>query len=152
MEPEEKDAFEIHAILAGIECGLSPIHAAIENGWTPKKLKLRMTDKDFAELIMAALDVADAKIESRLYEQADQGNMTAITTWLFNRMPHKWSDRKRIDVVTGNVINATVVIHTKEAVKELLLSESTEDFTRALSPGGALDSEVIDAEVIEDGD
>lgn len=127
--------------------GVTELNAGLEVGWTPRQTRLNMADPNFAEIVEAAKGRADGTIEKTLYEVAKRGNLGAIQMWLYNRQPNRWKDVKRIEVQSEHTVTVGVIGATKQALLELM----TEHGARALQPGGALDTPIIDGEVIEDG-
>jgi hypothetical protein len=121
---EDRDAFQIIQILEAVKDGVSPLDAAVQAGWTPAQFRKRMSDRDFAQLIMSA-----------------------IALYLYNKAPHRWSDRKRVDVNTGVQVNIAVVETTKATLRELM-AEDPVAYARAFAPGGALDA-AIDVDATE---
>lgn len=147
-ELDERERFQEMQILEYVQEGISPLDAAIQAGWTPAQFRRRMTDRDFAQLIMEYEEVAVASVESKLHELATNGNMSAIALYLFNKAPHRWADRKRVDVNTGVQINVAVVETTKQTLRELM-AEDPVAYARAFAPGGALDAAIIDVDESE---
>ncbi|HVE28350.1 MAG TPA: hypothetical protein VNC22_23240 [Sporichthya sp.] len=144
---EDRDAFQVIQILEAVKDGVSPLDAAVQAGWTPAQFRKRMSDRDFAQLIMEHEEVAVASVESKLHLLAMDGNMSAIALYLYNKAPHRWSDRKRVDVNTGVQVNIAVVETTKATLRELM-AEDPVAYARAFAPGGALDA-AIDVDATE---
>jgi hypothetical protein len=144
---EDRDAFKVLHIMELVQDGVSPLDAAIQAGMTPAEFRRKMTDREFAQLVLEYEDVAVATVESKLHQLARDGNMSAIALYLFNKAPHRWADRKRVDVNTGVQVNIAVVETTKQTLRELM-SEDPVAYARAFAPGGALDA-VIDVDESE---
>lgn len=145
---QDRDAFVVMHIMELVQDGISPLDAAVQAGWTPAMFRKRMTDRDFAQLILEYEEVAVATVESKLQQLAQEGNMSAIALYLFNKAPHRWADRKRVDVNTGVQVNIAVVETTKQTLRELM-SEDPVAYARAFAPGGALDAAIIDVDESE---
>lgn len=131
---------EAELFLEFLKDGTPPLHAAIEVGWSPAKLRKMMSDPDFAALCAEAEDHQDETIEQALFRQAEKGNMAAIQMWLYNRQPDRWRDTKRIEVKTETTIQVGIVASVKEAAIALLREHGV----------GELQAAVIDAEVVDD--
>lgn len=54
-------------------------------------------DKDFAKAVNQAETEAHELIEDALFQAALAGNVTAQQVYLYNRMPDKWADRRRLE-------------------------------------------------------
>lgn len=145
---DEREKFQVMQILEYVQEGISPLDAAVQAGWTPAQFRRKMTDRDFAQLVMEYEEVAVASVESKLQELAREGNMSAIALYLFNKAPHRWADRKRVDVNTGVQVNIAVVETTKQTLRELM-QEDPVAYARAFAPGGALDAAIIDVDESE---
>lgn len=75
--------------------------------------------------------------------------MEAVKMWLLNRKKEAWSDKREISL-TGEVVVAQVIIDgTREGLRAMLESQQNQDIVAALTPGGALDAEVCDAELLD---
>lgn len=144
---EDRDAFQVIQIMQSVQDGIAPLDAAVQAGWTPAQFRRRMADREFAQLILENEEVAVASVESKLHLLAMDGNMSAIALYLFNKAPHKWADRKRVDVNTGVQVNIAVVETTKQTLRELM-AEDPVAYARAFAPGGALDA-AIDVDATE---
>jgi len=103
-----------------IACGIHPVNAGIEAGWSPAQTKKKMAEPEFKELCEAALQRADASIEEALYAIASRGNLGAIQMWLYNRQPDRWRDVKRIEVRNDVTVSLGVVESVKRGAIELL--------------------------------
>lgn len=55
-------------------------------------------DPDFKAACVEARDLADETIVKRLYDEARNGNITAMIFWLKNRRPLEWRDRRDLTV------------------------------------------------------
>lgn len=54
-------------------------------------------DKAFAKAVSEAEMEAHELIEDALFQAALAGNVTAQQVYLYNRMPDKWADRRRLE-------------------------------------------------------
>lgn len=54
-------------------------------------------DPDFAAQVEQAEMDANEPVEDALYQAALAGNVVAAQVWLYNRMPERWQDRRRVD-------------------------------------------------------
>lgn len=52
-------------------------------------------DQRFADGVMTAEIEANELVEKALFDAAKSGNVAAIKVWLFNRLPHRWAERKK---------------------------------------------------------
>lgn len=137
---ELRNIEECTRFLELIRSGVGPLNAGLEVGWSPAKTRRMLKQPDFAELVSDANDQLDENIQGALARAAQNGNMTAIQMWLYNRRPEEWRDVKRIEVHNQTEISIGVVASVKQAAAELL----REHGPRALQPGGMIDAEVID--------
>ena len=115
--------------------GTPRLDAAIEVGWSLTKLRRKLHDPGFIDLLEAVEQHQNQIIEQALYWKAKTGNMDAIKMWLFNRYPERWRDVRRIEVEERSEINVTVASSVKSAVIDLIRS----GHTQSLQPGGILD-------------
>lgn len=76
--------------------GSSPATAAETLGFTWRTVKDHLQrDFEFREALVEAQDVATARIEDRLYREAEGGNLGAIKMWLTNRSEKgRWVDER----------------------------------------------------------
>lgn len=121
-----EEMLEYDRFLELIRDGIPEINAALEVGWTPRRLKQLLNDPEFTELVGYARDEADGTIEKVLYEQASKGKQWAVSLWLFNRQPDRWKDIRRIEVNTTTTVNIGTVRSVKEAALELLREQGIE--------------------------
>lgn len=63
-------------------------------------------------------DVADCKVESALYKNAIEGNVTAQIFWLKNRKPNQWNIPQPLPVV--GITQETIEVGL-ESLKQLLI-------------------------------
>jgi len=136
----EKERF-----LEAVSLGTPPVLAGIEVGWPPGRTKRELADKEFASLVLEARGLMLDSLEVKLYQMALNGNMTAMQMMLYNKRPEDWKDIKRIEVKTETTINVTEVAAAKQALVELIRSGGT----KALQPGGALDGDIEEGDVVE---
>lgn len=78
------------------EKGLHPATAAEQVGFTWATVKEHLlTDDLFREAFADAQEMALARIEDKLYDEALHGNLGAIKMWLTNRAPRgRWVDER----------------------------------------------------------
>lgn len=126
--------------------GQRPLHAGLSLGWSPDKIRRVSSEPDMAEMLRVIDDYNDESVEMALLKTAKAGNFSAQQFWLMNRKPHLWQDVRKVQVTKTEQVSVEVVHSVKAAALELLREQGA----AALQPGGALD--VIDAEVVEDGD
>ena len=143
--PHEKKRF-----LAMVQSGIPRLHAAIDIGWSPSKLAHLLASKDFNEMVAYAEAYVDDDIEMVLVHKAKDGNMEAIKMWLTNRRPDRWADKREVKH-TGEVQVAQVIIDgTREGLRALIEGGDREGLIQAVMPGGSLDEEIADAELVDD--
>jgi len=140
----EREAEEHQKFFELVRTGVRPIHAAVEVGWSPAKLRTLMKRPDFMELIDVAENMLDETVEEALYNSALKGNFRAQQMWLLNRQGKKWRDVRHIEVNSRERLEVGVVLGVKQAAAELLRSEGV----AALQPGSNLDIE--DAEIVDE--
>lgn len=149
VSAEERLADEKIEFLDLIQKGVPRLHAAVDVGWTPRRLALLLANAEFFELVTTFEERMTDKVEMVLLQKALGGNMESVKMWLLNRRPERWADKREISV-TGEVVVAQVVIDgTREGLRAMLESPQGADIVAALTPGGALDAEVCDAELLD---
>lgn len=149
VNPEERLAAEKMEFLDLVKRGIPRLHAAVDVGWTPRRLSLLLANQEFHELVTTYESYIDDKVEKVLLDKALGGNMDAVKMWLLNRKKDKWADKREISV-SGEVTVAAVVIEgTVGGLRAMLESQQNPDVVQALTPGGSLDAEVCDAELVE---
>lgn len=126
-----------------VASGVPPVNAGIEVNWSPLHTKMVMRDPEFADVVMGALQRANASIEEALYNKARAGNVSAIQMWLFNREPDRWRDVKRIEVRSDTRVTVTSVESVKVGVLALLREQGV-GAMQALEPGDIVDTEIVD--------
>lgn len=147
IAPDEKLALEKEQFLAKVQKGVPRLHAALDIGWTLRKMHLLLANADFMECVQAAEDFVTDGVEMVLLHKAEDGNMEAIKMWLQNRRRDRWADRREV-AVTGTVEVAQVVIDgTREGLRAML--EEHTGVIEAVMPGGFLDEDIVDAVIVE---
>jgi hypothetical protein len=126
--------------------GISAVNAGVAVGWTPAHTRKLMRNEEFAEIVKGAQEQANGTVEEALYHRAVAGNVAAMQMWLFNREPDRWRDVRRIEVRSDTRISVVAVESVKAGVLELLRDQGASAM-QALESG-----EIIDADVIDDGD
>lgn len=95
---------------------------------SPRTIQLYMRDEkgqltDFGRQVLEAEAEADEEVETALYDAAVSGNVTAIQTWLYNRVEAKWSPRTGATAVavSGSVASSiSVDEETRSAISDLM--------------------------------
>lgn len=146
-EMTDKERRELTRFLELIRSGAGPLNAGVEVGWSPAKVRRLQADPSMVELIDIARDRQLESIEETLNRMAKDGHFKAIQMVLFNRRPERWRDIKHISVEQHGTLDIGVVHSVKQAALELLRDRGVQ----ALQPA-AVQREIIEAEVIEDGD
>jgi hypothetical protein len=132
--------------LDAIAGGTDPDLAGIEVGWTPRKTRQVMADKDFAELVSLAQNALDLRISRVVARKALGGHEWAVKLWLFNRRPDLFKDVRHIEVKHGVEVPAHVIAATRDAVREGVREAILAGNVAQLQPY----IEIEDAEVISD--
>lgn len=119
---QEFEDIEAHSYFLDLVAdGVPEVNAALEVGWTPRKMHVYLQDKSFAEMVMAARDRADGTIEKVLFDKAKAGQPWAVQMWLHNRKAARWQPgTQRIEVTNTKVGNAEMVGAVKEGVLAVL--------------------------------
>lgn len=133
---------EAEMFLEWVKIGTPPLHAALEVGWSPARLRQMLSDPEFKALVDAMEEYKDQTIEQALFDQAKKGAGWAVQMWLYNRQPDRWRDTKRIEVRSETTIQVGIVASVKEAALALLRER----------PIGELQEGILDAEVVDDVD
>lgn len=147
LAPRVEDR-QMRRFLELVADGTGPLNAGLEVGWSPSKTRRLMRDREFAEMVEIAEDQTIESVEKDLVNAAHRGNVRAIQFYLLNRAPERWKDVRHLEVKQTGQLEIGVIHGVKNAALELLQEKGIE----ALQPGGALDADVIDAEVVEDGE
>jgi hypothetical protein len=130
--------------LDAVASGTDPDLAGIEVGWTPRKTRQVMADKDFAELVSLAQNALDLRISRVVARKALGGHEWAVKLWLFNRRPDLFKDVRHIEVKHGVEVPAHVIAATRDAVREGVREAILAGNVAQLQPY------IEDAEVISD--
>jgi len=147
MAPDEMLASQKEQFLGKVQKGIPRLHAALDVGWTIRKMHLLLANADFMELVQTAEAYVSDDVEMVLLQKAKDGNMEAIKMWLQNRSRDRWADRREI-AVTGTVEVAQVIIDgTRDGLRAML--EEHTGVIEAVMPGGFLDEDIVDAELVE---
>lgn len=129
LELAEKKMF-----LDNLMMGMGPVPAGLMIGWSPQHIDHMIRDPDMGQIIDTIESYKDQTVEEALYKNARTGNVTAQQVWLYNRVPSKWRDTKRVIVESEKRISIEVIHSTRQVALELLESHGV----HALQPGGAL--------------
>jgi len=149
MAPDEMLASQKEEFIRKVQKGIPRLHAALDVGWTIRKMHLLLANADFMELVQTAEAYVSDDVEMVLLQKAKDGNMEAIKMWLQNRSRDRWADRREI-AVTGTVEVAQVIIDgTRDGLRALIESQDRAALIQAVMPGGALDEEIVDAELVD---
>lgn len=110
--------------------------AAREVGLDPSSVRAYAArHEDFRQERRVAEAEADELVEDAMFVAATKDrNQRAIETWLFNRKPDKWRDKRFVGIVGGRADDPTPSVEVTVTDK----SESTERIGRAIEQGGAL--------------
>ena len=101
--PYKFDDIKKEAYFESLRNGLGRMAAARSVGCTPEWMeKLMRRDPEFKRAISQAELEANQKVENALFLAASSGNVVACQVWLYNRMPERWSDRRRMEHVGGD--------------------------------------------------
>lgn len=132
-----------------VQKGVPRTHAALEVGWTLRKMNLLLANAEFFELVQMAEEYDTDEIEMVLNMKAKAGNMEAIKMWLVNRRRDRWADRREVSV-SGQIEVAQVVVDgTREGLRALMEQQDRAALIQAVMPGGSLDEEIVDAELVD---
>ncbi len=150
VSAEERLAEQKEEFLEKVKRGIPRLHAAVDVGWTPRRLSLLLANAEFFELVTTYEECINDEVEMVLLQKAlAGGNMEAIKMWLLNRRPERWADKREVNI-SGEVVVAQVIVDgTREGLRAMLESPQGADIVAALTPGGALDAEVCDAELLD---
>jgi hypothetical protein len=149
VSPEERLDAEKVEFLELVKKGIPRLHAAVDVGWTPRRLSLLLANAEFNELVRMFESYIDDEVQMVLLRKAREGNMDAVRMWLNNRKKEEWADKREINI-SGEVTVAAVVIEgTVGGLRRMLESAQGPDVAEALMPGGSMDAEVCDAELVD---
>ena len=97
------DTIKKEAYFEALKNGLGRMAAARSVDMTPEWMeKLMRRDPEFKKAISRAELEANQKVENALFKAASSGNVVACQVWLYNRMPERWADRRRMEHVGGD--------------------------------------------------
>jgi len=117
----------VEAYLACLEQGMTREAAAGAIGVTRTTAHNWMqADAEFAKLVVAAEDKAEASFTALLRAHAVMGDLQATTFWLERRRSAKWGKRDRVDVTVDIKALAKRIVADGEAGMDVdqLLSEA----------------------------
>jgi len=101
--PYKFDDIKKAAYFESLRNGLGRMAAARSVGCTPEWMeRLMRRDPEFKRSISQAELEANQKIENALFNAAESGNVVAMQVWLYNRMPDRWADRRRMEHIGGD--------------------------------------------------
>ena len=97
--------------------GLTDEEIAIILGISPRTLNYWKKNPEFLQALKRGKLKADFQVTKKLYENAKNGDNTAIIFWLKNRRPDLWRDRAQVELSgqVGTPDNRLIVevIHVK---------------------------------------
>ncbi len=99
MEKERKSKkrkIDLEQIEAMASLGLTDEEIAVVLGISPRTLYYWKKNPEFLQALKRGKLKADFHVIKKLYENAKNGDNTAIIFWLKNRRPDRWRDRKEI--------------------------------------------------------
>jgi len=150
LSADERLSLQKLDFIEKVKLGVPPLHAAIDLGWSARRLSRLMAEKDFAEMLATAIDYRDDAVEMVAFQKAVNGNMEAIKLWLQNRRPDRWADKRVHEIHATGGMQIAVIDATKDALAGFLAEAgSRSEAIAALRPGGALD-DIVDAEILDD--
>jgi hypothetical protein len=134
--------------LEALRTGSGPINAGLAVGWSPEKTRKIMRMPGMPELIDDAKESKTETIEQRVYEQAEKGNQRAMELYLFCQASDRgWRPpTQRVQIGGGTTMKIEVVEASRQSVLAILERSGG---VKALQPGGPLDEDIIDADVID---
>lgn len=105
-----------------LQAGGRPRKSALLLGipWRAVKRRLKKSAR-FAEAFANAECDGNEKVEEALFNSALSGNVQACQAWLYNRMPERWKDMRKID----KSINLNKRIHHEQSIsiEQTILSD-----------------------------
>lgn len=142
-DPKERSELaETDKFFRALATGAGQLHSALGVGWSPAKLRRKLKDPEFAELVGLADALMDEGVEQTLLQRAKAGNVTAIKMWLYNRQPGRWRDVRHIQVDGNTTLSVDVVVGVKQAALELIRERGVREMQPAPQ---AIEAEVVDA-------
>jgi hypothetical protein len=141
---DERFELEKLAFFEQVKLGITPLHAAVAQGWTPRKLKKLMEDKTFAEDLATHQDLLLDSVEQVVTAQALGGKAEAWKFLLQHKRPQVWADK--VEVRGELHVTHEIVEANRESLRSVLLDAQLRKAAVAeLGP-------VIDVETVDDGD
>ena len=102
--------------------GLIDEEIAVILGISPRTLNYWKKKPEFLQSLKKGKLKADVQVTKRLYENAKNGDNTAIIFWLKNRRPDLWRDKQEVEhsgeVKGGTVINVISAVPRPGKEKE----------------------------------
>ena len=97
-----------------LQAGGRPRKSALLLGipWRAVKRRLKKSAR-FAEAFANAECDGNEKVEEALFNSALSGNVQACQAWLYNRMPERWKDMRKID----KSINLNKRVHHEQSIR-----------------------------------
>lgn len=139
----KKDMIKDAELLAGI--GLTEKDLATYWGVSKRTFEYwkRRNEGELLHALLKGRLSANITVTKQLYNQATQGNVTAIIFWLVNRCSEYWKDRKAmINQVIGSGGDVNIETKTKNAeIRQLVSSWTPEEKKRFVSVVTSLNKE-----------
>jgi hypothetical protein len=147
-DPQKRDLVRL-VMGTKTKSAMHPATAAEELGYTWGTVKRHLTeDHEFREAVVSAQEVATARIEDVVYDEAQHGAAWAVKMWLQNRGERgRWVDERAAAVGGGGGgLGAAGPIQILGAMREVFADGSTQESAVAFvldvplpslpSPGG----------------
>lgn len=122
---DEREAVATSRFFERVMEGCGPINAAIEVGWTPAQLRVRMEDHDFAELVDIARERLLESVEEAVVVKAREGVRWAAQMVLYNARSERWKDVRHIKMERSGDLDPTIVSSVRQAMIEVLRGDAT---------------------------
>ena len=139
----KKDMIKDAELLAGI--GLTEKDLATYWGVSKRTFEYwkRHNEGELLHALLKGRLSANITVTKQLYNQATQGNVTAIIFWLINRCSEYWKDRKAmINQVIGSGGDVNIETRTKNAeIRQMVSSWTPEEKKRFVSVVTSLNKE-----------
>lgn len=120
MRPYKLTSAACERFLYLLSHGVTRTEAANAIKVNRRTIEIRMVaDPAFADAVFNAEWDADDKVISALFTSATGGNVAAMQTWLYNRRPSEWTDKR----------NRTVRLEVDDATLRLIAGILNEEIT-----------------------
>ena len=115
--PFKMDQLNLDQVEVIASLGLTDEEIAVILGISPRTLNYWKKNPEFLQALKRGKLKADFQVTKKLYENAKNGDNTAIIFWLKNRRPDLWRDRAQVElsgqVGTPNNRLIVEVIHVR---------------------------------------